>query len=418
MTTTTHAILPPGFGRREVIALICEIGRRLGLSSSGTDVLTRIIGSTDARAWTDPMKEPMFWGRQETLAFRIGLCARQLRNHERTFARLGLIERRTMANGGRAGKAGMGLRLTPIIERFAELIALRDAARAQADRMKTLAALRSLRKRELADLVSNLAPEERDHPTVAAIGEQAAQWPRADALLSMGEDRLTAHVAAATDLCTTLTEWVSNRSVSSGQPEGIFRSFTEETQETSTVPRKRVVNRVLDTNDAPSRLSATPDDHVGSKRIDRAATNRAGHKTDKRPPLGMLDLVRMASDEFQFEIEARTGHRGRGLDHAIVDAAAARLTPLRIAPSAWEEACDVMGRARAAICVMLVDANRAHPSHPTRNPGGSLRSLTQGFRSGSLDLQGGLDALRRRTILKGQRETSDPRFSRRRLSVA
>ena len=395
VTITSHATLPPGTGRREVIALICETGRRLGLSTTATAVLTRIIGSTAHDAWTDPSKEPIFYGRQETLAARIGLCARQLRNHETTFARLGLIERRTLANGGRAGGSGIGLRLAPLIERFAELVALRDEARAQADRMKTLAALRSVRKREIADLLAGLDTDHRGHTVVTAIERQWLAWPRADALIPMGEDRLRKHVEDATTLCIRLADWVADRREPSGQPEETFRSITEEKQETSD-PRKRLEPDGGVTTDTPGQPIATPSREDGKIESDKKEATRTAFRRPSVPPLGLPDLVEMGTTAFRFEVEARMGTLSRGLDHAFVDAAAARIAPLRIAPGAWEEACAVMGRARAATCVMIVDANRRHPTHPIRNPGGTLRGLTCAFERGRLDLPGSLAALWRR----------------------
>ena len=80
--------------------------------------------------------------------------------------------------------------------------------------------------------------------------------------------------------------------------------------------------------------------------------------------------------------------------------AAVQLLPqLGVNGSAWQEAVDAMGDFRAALCVLVTDANRDHPATPVRNPGGHLRALARRYRSGQLNLVGSLIGLseRRRT---------------------
>lgn len=71
---------------------------------------------------------------------------------------------------------------------------------------------------------------------------------------------------------------------------------------------------------------------------------------------GLDHAVTLASEEFQLEMQVRSGDRP---EYAFVEAANARIAPLGINITAWAVACDRMGRVRAALCVMLLDANRA-----------------------------------------------------------
>ena len=103
MRTEPFPSLPQGFSRRDVIALMADIGRDIGLGPRLTDILTRLIGCTEADAWIDPEKEPIFYGRQESFAQKLGISTRQLRTHEKTLLKHGLMERRTAANGSRHG---------------------------------------------------------------------------------------------------------------------------------------------------------------------------------------------------------------------------------------------------------------------------------------------------------------------------
>ena len=130
MRTDPFPSLPQGFSRRDVIALMADIGRDIGLGPRLTDILTRLIGCTEADAWIDPDKEPIFYGRQESFAQKLGISTRQLRTHEKTLLKHGLMERRTAANGSRHGSTGLGLVLTPLIERFTDFLAVREARNA------------------------------------------------------------------------------------------------------------------------------------------------------------------------------------------------------------------------------------------------------------------------------------------------
>jgi replication initiation protein RepC len=55
-----------------------------------------------------------------------------------------------------------------------------------------------------------------------------------------------------------------------------------------------------------------------------------------------------------------------------------------------------MGDHGAALCVLLIDANRNHPTSPVHNPGGALRAMTKRQKNLKLNLVGSLIGLARR----------------------
>ena len=78
-------------------------------------------------------------------------------------------------------------------------------------------------------------------------------------------------------------------------------------------------------------------------------------------------------------------------------AAAAAATPAgAVTLTAWAAACDRMGRTKAAICILLLDANRDHAVNPVRNPGGALRGMIKAHNRGKLNIIGSLIGLHRR----------------------
>lgn len=394
MRTQPHPALPQGYSRRDVIALIADVGRDIGLSTRLTDILTRMVGSTDQDAWIDPEKEPIFYGRQETFAQRLRISTRQLRSHEKTLQERGLIQRRTLANGSRYGSAGLGLVLTPLIERFTELLDIREARKAQFERMKLLKAQRSVRLATFRDELARLSENDVLSDDIQALIQERATWPRTDTLLSMGEVALSQHLDDATDLCARLVNWIENHSDSSCEPEETFRSYIQEdinqihSEECNAHVNKRSA-------DKPAHSKSNTSEPYGP---DDCREKQLQAETEALQGLfsgyyGLSHAVSLASEEFQMEMEARSGERP---EYALVEAAAARVSHLGINITAWAAACDRMGRTKAAVCILLLDANRDHAVNPVRNPGGALRGMIKAHNRGKLNIVGSLIGLHRR----------------------
>ena len=61
----------------------------------------------------------------------------------------------------------------------------------------------------------------------------------------------------------------------------------------------------------------------------------------------------------------------------IIDAAYSLRDDLGISQSAWIEACSVLGRSGAAICVLITDRYSKRKIDPVRQPGGYFRGHGQ-----------------------------------------
>ena len=394
MRTEPFPSLPQGFSRRDVIALMADIGRDIGLGPRLTDILTRLIGCTEADAWIDPEKEPIFYGRQESFAQKLGISTRQLRTHEKTLLKHGLMERRTAANGSRHGGTGLGLVLTPLIERFTDFLSVREARNERYARMKTLKATRSVRWATFRDELARLSPEDLLSDDVQDMIAERETWPRTDTLLSMGEARLSQHIEAATNLCIRLSDWITNHADSSCEPAETFRSSIQEDIQMNIYEKcnASVDKRSADKSAHANYPAPGPNGPVDYREKELEAETLAlqglfsGH-------YGLGHAITLASEDFQFEMQVRSGENQ---EYAFVEAAAARIAPLGINISAWAAACDRMGRARAALCVMLLDANRDHPTRPVQNPGGALRGMIKAHNRNTLNLIGSLIGLHRR----------------------
>lgn len=99
-----------------------------------------------------------------------------------------------------------------------------------------------------------------------------------------------------------------------------------------------------------------------------------------------------ASERFKAHLPAR----GRQDFPEIVEAASSLLPVLGIHKSAWAEACNVLGRNGAAICVLIIDQKLQDPHQRVRNPGGYLREMTARAGRGELNLHRSIFGLLKR----------------------
>ena len=88
----------------------------------------------------------------------------------------------------------------------------------------------------------------------------------------------------------------------------------------------------------------------------------------------------------------------------LADAAQAALPFLGIPQPLWAEACITLGRERAALCLLLLEAGLNRPGDgrhkPVKNPAGYFRGLIRRGRAGRLDLAASLYALAGRAAAK------------------
>lgn len=394
MTYSPQAALPQGFTRRDVIAVISEIGPDLNLSGAAIYVLTKLLGSTNDKHWTEPGADPTFYGTQETMAERLHLTARQLRNHERNFERNGILIRDTKANGAREAGTGRGLLFTPLKARFAELLALRDHKRSVTKRIKELKSLRSVVLRRMKDGIARLSIEALSHTEVASILAQFNDWPRSDRLMSLGITELESHVSAAKALCGQLEDWIENHPETSCEPAQNFRSFIQE-------DIKKIHS--VSCNASDDERSAGKPAHSNLLRskpdgFDDCLENKCEGDTGViNPKIDALmetkQVFSLSSEDFQRTLFAKSS---RITIEAVIEAAHDMLSQLGINYSAWDAACKTMGAECAALCVLILDANRDHPQTPVVNPGGALRAMVQAHKRGKLNIIGSLIGLKRR----------------------
>ena len=392
-------VLPEGMQRSQVESLLMEVASAIRLSGARLHALLVMIGYTRPQAWTDPEDEPVCYASQVELAANLGLTGRAVRAHERALSRdLGLIEKRTAANGSRSRSGGLGLVFSRLIALVPQLIALRDQRRVERSRVQSLVRQRSSHFRHLRDGLAERHPAHPDDPELGAIRDALLAWPASGSLRGMGLVALEAHVAEARALCgafDALAEPSANtpsgmemRAETSGRAEETFRSHLQETTEEildfwSEEPMEHLPTIHHQADKQPAQPSGEP------KREPKRADAFLAQLNPKR-------LYELAGEDMRLCLDMTGNPPERLVPLDFITAAINMLPILNISGNAWEVAAETMGDFRAALCVLITDANRTHPVTPIRSAGGHLRALTGLYRVGKLNLTGSLIGLAER----------------------
>jgi replication initiation protein RepC len=345
--TLVHPGLPEGVRRIDLLSLVEDLGKRgLGLSSTATRVLRHYVWRSrddDYRAG----RICAVWDRVCRTADDLDLCSRAINVAERELEAKGLIARTTGGNGARSGlrSAGVirwaaGINLAPLIERYADLKVAWEARRLQQQAIDTCKAeIRRTRR-----LIRNAA-----EPELLA---------RADAILPDGRVAPIHRIEKLEAIRAAL--------------EAVLADLADESRATKTSDRSEENDRPnIQNQDSSRSCSGRPEPTI--------------------TPRAALDL---ASEEYRAIASA---HGDPGWP-CLIDASRQTASWLGIGQYAWGEACSVLGRERAALCVLVIDRNvRLQTGHRyrARHPGKCFSGMVRRATKAGFNLDGLLRAFQR-----------------------
>jgi replication initiation protein RepC len=385
--TATFPTLPQGHKRFSVEQLLIELAPAIGLRAPALHALLHMMKQTKPDDWTRPDREPVFFAAQDVTAVALGKTRRALYNTERQLERLGLVERRVKGNGHRSPYGGCGIVFSKLIERVPEFLALSERLMAERRARRALRNRRSALARHVRRHVEEAVETPRKE--ILAAAEALEAWPEARDLAGMPMDALEAHVNDALALCEKLDALVAERRDSSGKVVKNLRCQLQENNE----PQRSVT--IVQTTPTAKTYVTSPNG-ADQSREEKCESLSEAHKAKFLRRLTPDRLFAMASEEMQGLAIASRGQSTTLREVHLIDATIRLLPCIGINWSAWEDAVEAMGQEGATLAVLLLDANRTHPSAPVRNPGGTLRALTTRHRAGRLNLVGGLIGLARR----------------------
>ncbi|MBK6800254.1 MAG: hypothetical protein IPG83_01815 [Novosphingobium sp.] len=346
--TLTHGGLPKGVRRVDLLSLVENLGKRgLGLSSTATRVLRHYVWRSrddDYRAG----RICAVWDRVCRTADDLDLCGRAINNAERELETKGLIARTTGGNGARSGlrSAGAirwaaGINLAPLIERYAQLKAAREA--------------RSLEQQAVAECKAEIRRLRR----LIREGAIPAMVERADAILPDGR---VAPIHRIERL----------RAIQAGLQAVLA--------ELSCEPRAMKTSDRPEENDRPN---------IQNHHSSRSCSERRSEAT-----IAPRLALELASEEYRL---IASSHGDPGWP-SLIEASRQTASWLGIGQRTWGKACAMLGRERAALCVLVIDRNvRLQSSHRyrARHAGKCLSGMVRRATSGGFKLDGLLRAFQR-----------------------
>lgn len=398
MTDMSFPTLPEGKKRFSVEQLLITCAPHLGLRGARLHALLYMMKQTAPDDWIRSDREPVFFAPQDQTAAALGKSRRALYNDEAALEDLGLIEKRVKANGGRSAYGRCGIVFSRLIALVPDLLALNERLKSERNRRRELCNRRSaylrLVKRRLEDLTNLSAPI----PQLAVIIQAYESWPQNAQLHRLGINALEEHLMVCRTLCETLDEIPVPCPETAARPAENFPCHKQENiEEFLSVPcmaagTKRRSGQSTSNITIGSECQSRSED-CREKRIEKDREATSALFLARLTPDRMFQL---AGDDMQSLLIACCGSRAQIRERDLIDAATRMLSLIDINSSAWAKAVHTMGEFGAALCVLLLDANRSHPTHPVRNPGGALRAMTVRYRAGKLNLVGSFIGLSRR----------------------
>lgn len=394
--------LPDGSGRSEFLKQFKRIRSRLPqpLGAAATRVFVTLAEATDPRDWVNPERDPVCYVNQEEMANRCDMSPSRLRAYQAELAQAGWIEKRPLGNGHRRSRSRSGISFSPAIARFAEITSIFEAVEEERITMRNLRDTRSAHARLLRKQVAELIElYGADNPDVAFLLEAISDFPRADALQRLGITALQKHIDEVINLCRQSFDLLSIPEIPSGQPLKTERPYIQITTEethlvtcNASASKRNTVKPVYSNPENPPPNSGEFDKEKND------VCCGAQRNTEFLEKLGPERLYALASEDFKLHLDIAQAKRpNRKIDFIdFMEAALGRLPELGINISAWHEAVQTMGEGSAAMCILILDANRDRPGFAVSNPGGYLRGMTRAAASGELNIIGSLIGLNER----------------------
>jgi replication initiation protein RepC len=350
--TLAHGGLPEGLKPYQLVTLIKQVARSTDkverISRTAVSVLEYCISCCRDG---DFLKGKIcgVWEQPATIAAKLGISTRVLHNAEAELRASNLIERTSVAHARRYGERRggeiislAGISLRPLIDGYARLVAIRDAADLQRQAMSSLQHEISQLRRQIRE----------------AGDDEIAD--RADAILPGGRTSRITQKERLEQIKTDLEALLVLIELPSGAPKS-----SDQTEE----------------NFAPIILKED-----SSKNCSGASPQSAARsQTVSMTPAGVAEL---ASADYQALLAANGGSSWPNL----IETSAIACSWLGISQRVWGKACFELGRERAALCVLAIDRNSRLPrGHRYRGrvpeaclAGMAAKQRRQGFEPGPL----------------------------------
>lgn len=398
---TKYATLPKQMFRGEVEGLLIDIQKQIGISGRALFTLLTLIRSTRPSDWTDEGCDPVCYAKQTDIAAQLGCTDRAIRNHEKQFVALGLIDKDVAANGSRCrlvysdgSEFRQGLSFGPLIQKVPGLLQIREQMQFERKERVKLKRQCSAVRRTIKNIIMELQPKHPDNSTLQDIVDEYLSWPtRYDVFRTL--ESLEEHLNIAREYSEKLCDLQKMLNKYSGRTEPSFRPYIQDTTYDLPVICNDTVSMQADCKQSDNKsINAQPNGRADC--LEKEFGSGSGESNKFLETLHPNTLLNLCSDDMQPYIKYHQAEKRIPVIEDFILAAIDRLHDLGINKSAYNAAVEQMGDLTTAICIIIIDSNRDHPVTPVRNAGGLLRVMTKRHANKQLNLVGSLIGLSER----------------------
>ncbi|MGO6748254.1 plasmid replication protein RepC [Rhizobium ruizarguesonis] len=372
----------------QVLRDICDARTRLKLRDRALAVLNALLSFHPETNLAADDNLIVFPSNAQLSSRANGIADTTLRENLAVLVQAGIIHRRDSPNGKRyarknsAGRieTAFGFSLAPLIARAAEFAGLAQAVASERRQQAILRERITLLRRDIRKLISAAIEEGAEGNWHALEADYIAQVSRISRVHAIAD--LVLVEAALTELKSTVlntleSQWKEEKNGANADDIGCHI----QNQNTYSCNESELLQNT-EAGEKPGRL---PDNLSAIEEVVHEKPREGTRQPYKPLPLGMI--VRFCP-EITFY-----GPHGR-IDswRDLMAAAIVVRSTLGVSPSAYQEACEVIGAENAAATMACILERAGH----IRSPGGYLRELTHKARRGEFSVASMLMALQRR----------------------
>lgn len=355
---------------------LCEARISIGISDRALVVLNALLTFYPQAELREEYGLVVFPSNAQLSLRAHGMAPATLRRHLSALVETGLIFRKDSPNGKRylrktrAGEGGeaFGFSVAPLIARSTEFEALAEQVRADRLQLKLMKERITLLRRNIVKLIE-LGFEELPHI------DWNSQYSRFRAVLdSIPRQATTLDLEPAADglecieieVSSLLENKLNSQKTSAKESHFERHKHNSNTQHHTELEHGKEKNQAAKSEPNPTSVEIDESD-IQSRKVSTVAGNsltRGNGQDLKSVPLG---LVRQACPE----IEAYAV-KGITTWSDLMGAAVVVRSMLGVSPSAYEEACDILGQENAAVAIACI----LERAGQINSAGGYLRSLT------------------------------------------
>ncbi|OAP35154.1 replication initiation protein RepC [Sinorhizobium glycinis] len=350
----------------------CEARAVLGIQDRALAVLDALLTFYPDNELCEDRSLVVFPSNDQLSVRAHGIAGTTLRRHLAALVDAGLIQRKDSANGKRyarkdetgAIEEAFGFSLAPLLARAEELAHAAQQVAAERKRFRITKEALSICRRDVRKLIS------------AAIEEGAAgDWERIEEIF-LGLTGRIPRTPTIADLQQIIEEMEMLRAEIINRLE--IQENSEDTGSNAVQNERHIQNS---NTESSNELEPRSGNEQGAK---ASQTSRPTSEPIKAFPLGMVLKACPAINDY-----GPGGAVGSWRD--LMSAAVVVRSTLGVSPSAYQDACEVMGQQNAAVAVACILERAGH----IHNAGGYLRDLTAKARRGEFSLGPMLMALMR-----------------------